>query len=192
MSRESNYENLNYSGDKDMVNAICENAHILVVGAGGLGCEIMKNLALSNIKKISIVDLDQIELSNLNRQFLFRQKDIGRYKSEVVAEFINKKYPDIKVNHYTKKVEDFSTSFMKQFNVIIGGLDNDVARSYLSKLVHELVEFDNQGNIIPESVIPYIDGGTEGFRGQSKVIIPYEGACLECQRDMIAPRVSIY
>lgn len=190
--RSSNYENLNYVGDKEIADSISEYANILVVGAGGLGCEIMKNLALSNIKKISIVDMDKIELSNLNRQFLFRQKDIGRYKSEVVAEFIQKKYAEIKVNYYTKKVQDFSISFMEQFNAIIGGLDNDVARSDLSKLVHDMVEYDNEGNIKPESLVPYIDGGTEGFRGQSKVIIPFQGSCLECQRDMIAPRVSFY
>ena len=69
----------------------------MIVGAGGLGCELLKNLAYSGWKKIDIIDMDTIELSNLNRQFLFRKKDIGRYKSEVTAEFINNRCKDLGV-----------------------------------------------------------------------------------------------
>lgn len=159
---------------------------ILVIGAGGLGCEILKNLALTGFKKIHIIDMDTIDISNLNRQFLFRAKDIGRPKSHVAAEFVRKRIrnQDLCIEAHNCRIQDKSISFYKQFNVIVCGLDNIEARRWINALLVGLV--DDQLN----NLIPLVDGGTEGFRGQARVILPRISSCFECSLDMLSPKVT--
>ena len=191
LTRESKYADPNFNPGEELVKNYPE-LQVLVVGAGGLGCEILKNLALCGVKHIFVVDLDTIELSNLNRQFLFRQKDIGKFKAEVACEFIKNKYPDIDIKPSCRKIQEFTDDFFRQFHIIIGGLDNIEARSYINQKVHELVEFDEEGKPKPETVIPFVDGGTEGFRGQVKVIVPYTTSCFDCDTDLINTKRNTY
>lgn len=157
---------------------------VLVIGAGGLGCEILKNLALTGFKKIHLIDMDTIDLSNLNRQFLFRAADIGRYKSEVAAEFVRARMgdPQLQIEVHTCRIQDKPVEFYQQFSVVICGLDNIEARRWINALLVGLV--DEQLN----NLIPLIDGGTEGFRGQARVIMPRLSSCFECSLDMISPK----
>ncbi|KAH8995403.1 NEDD8 activating enzyme [Lactarius akahatsu] len=157
-----------------------EQCKILVIGAGGLGCEILANLALSGFKDIHVIDMDTIDISNLNRQFLFRPKDVGQPKATVAAEYIMKRVPGVKVNPYYGKIQDKGDDYYMQFNLVICGLDSVEARRWINATLVNLVDPEN-----PESLKPLIDGGTEGFKGQARVILPTVTSCYECSLDML-------
>ncbi|KAJ7509991.1 NEDD8 activating enzyme [Mycena galericulata] len=143
-------------GVKDFLR---NQAKILVIGAGGLGCEILANLALTGFKDIHVIDMDTIDISNLNRQFLFRQKDVGKPKATVAAEFIMKRVPGVKVTPYFGKIQDKDDDYYLQFNLVICGLDSVEARRWMSATLVNL--------------------------GQARVILPTITSCYECSLDML-------
>lgn len=162
---------------------------ILVIGAGGLGCELLKNLALLGFGNIHVIDLDTIDLSNLNRQFLFRPGDVGKPKADCAAAFINKRIANANVTPHFKRIEDFDKSFYKQFQIVVCGLDSVTARRWMNSMLHDCLEYDAAGNVKPWTVIPLVDGGTEGFRGSTRVIYPGKTVCIECTLDLYPPQV---
>ncbi|KAF2806632.1 uncharacterized protein BDZ99DRAFT_448049 [Mytilinidion resinicola] len=161
-------------------------AKILVIGAGGLGCEILKNLALSGFKDIHVIDMDTIDVSNLNRQFLFRHADVGKYKADVAARFVEKRVKGVKITPYCGKIQDKDEDYYMQFAMVVCGLDSIEARRWINAT---LVGLFNEED--PDSLKPLIDGGTEGFKGQARVVFPTMTSCIECQLDMHAPRAAV-
>ncbi|QPH01068.1 hypothetical protein C2857_005265 [Epichloe festucae Fl1] len=165
-----------------------EKFKVLVIGAGGLGCEILKNLALSKFKDIHVIDMDTIDVSNLNRQFLFRKSDVGKYKAEVAAKFVENRVKGVSITAHNKRIQDFDQSFYKQFQLVVCGLDSIEARRWINAM---LVSIAEESEDDPDGVKPLIDGGTEGFKGQARVILPSMTSCIECQLDMHAPRAAV-
>ena len=80
------------------------NANVLVVGAGGIGCELMKCLSITGFCKASVIDLDTIDISNLNRQFLFRREHVNMPKSKTLKESIEKQNPRIQITDYVGRI----------------------------------------------------------------------------------------
>lgn len=185
--RDGKYTQEEFEGSEDWINDIAEAANVLVIGAGGLGCELLKDLALSGITKITVIDMDKIDLTNLNRQFLFRKKDVGEYKAKVAADFVMKRVPGVKIDYHTEMIQKMPVDFYKDFNVIITGLDNIEARRWMNQTLHDLVEFDENNEPKEETIIRLIDGGTEGFAGQARVIIPFKSGCYECTMSSLPP-----
>ena len=185
LSRPGAFTDEDYKPGEVPINNI-ETSRVLVIGAGGLGCEILKNLALSGFRNIDVIDMDTIDVSNLNRQFLFREKDVGKAKATVAAEFVMKRVPTCKITPYVGKIQDKDEDYYMQFNIVICGLDSIEARRWINSTLVGMVDMEN-----PDSLKPLIDGGTEGFKGQSRVIFPTMTSCIECQLDMHAPRAAV-
>ncbi|XP_020281458.1 NEDD8-activating enzyme E1 catalytic subunit isoform X2 [Pseudomyrmex gracilis] len=178
-----------FEPSSESLQFLLEDCKVLVVGAGGLGCELLKNLALMGFRQIQVIDMDTIELSNLNRQFLFRHKDIGFYKAEVAAKFINSRIPGCNVIAHNCEIQAKDEAFYQQFHIVICGLDSIVARRWLNGMLLSLLVYED-GELDRTSIIPLIDGGTEGFKGNARVILPGVSPCIECTLDLYPPQVT--
>ncbi|XP_022873022.1 SUMO-activating enzyme subunit 2-like [Olea europaea var. sylvestris] len=150
--------------------SVIKGSKVLMVGAGGIGCELLKTLALSGFQDIHIIDMDTIEVSNLNRQFLFRQSHVGQSKAKVARHAVLKFRPDISITPYHANVKDpdFNVDFFKQFKVVLNGLDNLDARRHVNRLCLA-------------TGVPLVESGTTGFLGQVTVHVKGRTECYECQ-----------
>ncbi len=145
-----------------------KNATIMVVGAGAIGNELIKDLALLGIGRILIYDMDSIEHTNLTRSVLYRAKDVGRYKAEVAAERATEMNPDVKTKAFISNIiDDVGLGVFRRMDVVLGGLDNREARLAINQACYKVNR-------------PWIDGAIEALNGFARVFIPPEGACYEC------------
>ncbi|KAL2299947.1 hypothetical protein Nmel_012803 [Mimus melanotis] len=156
LERSGPFTHPDFEPGTQALDFLLSTCKVLVIGAGGLGCELLKNLALSGFRQIHVIDMDTIDVSNLNRQFLFRPKDVGRPKAEVAAEFLNSRIPNCAVVplanrkqqtylliysftglafRYFKKIQDMDESFYRQFHIIVCGLDSIIARRWINGML---------------------------------------------------------
>lgn len=148
------------------------NLKIFLVGAGAIGCEMLKNWAMMGLGsgpdgKIFITDNDSIEKSNLNRQFLFRPKDVGKNKSDVAAQAVQAMNPALKgkiesrldkVGPETQNI--FDDAFWSNLDLVTNALDNIEARTYVDS---RCVFFQK----------PLLESGTLGTKGNTQVVVPF-------------------
>lgn len=142
------------------------SARVLVVGAGALGNEIVKNLTLVGVGHIDIVDMDTIEHSNLARCVFFRVEDEGQYKAEVLASAASALNDDVTHRAFTVPVQRLGSAAITEYDLVIGALDNREARLWVSKTVRKFGGY-------------WIDGAIEGLRGLARMFGP-EGPCYAC------------
>jgi len=143
-------------------------ARVLVVGAGALGNEIIKNFALLGLGHVFIIDLDTIELSNLTRSVLFREEDLGRPKAEMAARRANLINPTIRCYPIVGDVMyDLGLGFFREMDLVVGGLDNREARLAINQNCWRVNT-------------PWIDGAIEVLHGVARVFVPPDSACYEC------------
>lgn len=109
---------------------------LLIVGAGGIGCELLKSLSLSGFRNFVIIDIDTIQRTNLNRQFYFREHHVGKPKSVVVKESLLQLNKDLNIEalHANLFENRFDVMFFSQFDIIYCALDNIAARKHLAKM----------------------------------------------------------
>ena len=145
-----------------------QNAHVLVVGAGALGNDVIKNLALMGVGYIYIVDFDTIEAANLSRSVLFRESDNRRSKAEVAAARARALNPQIHVQYLNGDVmTQLGLGVIRRMDVIIGCLDNREARLAINRFCYWVNK-------------PWVDGAIQELLGLVRVFIPGQGACYEC------------
>jgi adenylyltransferase/sulfurtransferase len=145
-----------------------KQAKVLVVGAGALGNEVIKNLALMGVGHIFIIDFDKIEAANLSRSVLFRESDNNRSKAEVVAARAKAINPEVHIQYLNADVTTgLGLGVIRRMDAIVGCLDNREARLAVNRFCYWMNK-------------PWVDGAIQELLGLMRVFKPGEGACYEC------------
>ena len=140
---------------------------VLIVGAGGLGSPVALYLALAGVGTLGLVDFDVVDLTNLQRQILHQNKDVGRKKVDSARETLESYNPDVDVvTHEMPLTSDNAIEIISQYDIVVNGADNFAARY----LVNDACVFLKK---------PLIDGSILLFEGQSTVYLPGKG-CYRC------------
>jgi len=145
-----------------------KRAKVFIAGVGGLGSVTATYLAAAGVGVIRIVDHDKVELSNLNRQILHRDEDIGKKKVDSAAKRLKSVNPEVKIEAVAEKMTEANLSeLVTGFDLIVDAMDNLPTRYLLNK-------------IAIDKEIPFFHGAVNGFEGRAMTIIPGQTACLRC------------
>ncbi|KAK0939514.1 E1 ubiquitin-activating protein uba2 [Friedmanniomyces endolithicus] len=157
-----------------------KESRVLLVGAGGIGCEVLKNLVCCGFGSLSgtasskkpgivVIDLDTIDLSNLNRQFLFRKRHIKKPKAFVAKETASQFNPSVDIDAHHASIFDsqYNVEFFETFDLVFNALDNLAARRHVNRMCLA-------------ANVPLIESGTTGFNGQVQAIKKGVTECYDC------------
>ncbi|KAI8388277.1 uncharacterized protein BYT42DRAFT_491430 [Radiomyces spectabilis] len=145
------------------------SSHILLVGAGGIGCELLKDLVLSGFQSIEVVDLDTIDISNLNRQFLFQKKHVKKSKAHIARESALKFNPSVTIKSHQANIKEpqFNVEWFRRFTMVLNALDNLDARRHVNAMCLA-------------ADVPLIESGTTGYLAQAYAIKKDITECFDC------------
>jgi molybdopterin/thiamine biosynthesis adenylyltransferase len=153
--------------------ALLARSRVLVIGAGALGNEVIKNLALLGIGHLAIADQDHVELSNLSRSVLFREADEGRPKADCAAAAAQRIFPAIHVHSLVGNVlADLGLGWFRWADIVIGAVDNREARVFVNSACARVSR-------------PWVDGGIEVLHGVVRGFAPPATACYECTMSQV-------
>ncbi len=156
-------EDIGYEGQTKLANST-----VTVVGAGGLGSPILQRLVTMGIKTVRVVDRDAIDVTNLHRQILFRDTDVGKPKVEIAVERLRAMNQNCDVRAMPASVNSFSApEIVRNSDVVIDALDSVTARYALNEAC---IDQD----------VPFVTGGAVGVQGQVFTILPDKTACYNC------------
>ncbi len=145
-----------------------KQARVLIAGAGGLGSPAALYLTAAGIGTIRVIDHDRVELSNLNRQILHGEKDIGRDKSDSAKRRLKNLSSAVKIEAISETITDDNVSRLAgDCDIIVDAMDNLATRYLLNRCAIE-------------RKIPLVHGAVSGFEGRLTTILPGETACLKC------------
>ena len=162
-SRQVMLQQIGYDGQLKL-----KNSTVCVVGVGGLGNPITSRLAAMGVGKLRIVDRDVIELSNLHRQTMFNEDDVGQVKVEVAAKKLKKINPEIEIEALPISINDYNViDVVEGCDVVVDALDSVNARYSLNKAC-------------VEKNIPFVTGAAVGVTGQVFTVLPKKTACYNC------------
>ena len=164
-----------YKWEDEMLDYDLSRLNVLIVGAGAIGCELLKNLVCMGVRNITITDPDKIEESNLSRQFLFNESHLNKYKSECARESVLSFRDDLNIKSLIEKVgkgDKFDNIFYEGIDVVFNALDNIEARLHMDNMCIRYKK-------------GLFDSGTQGSRGSTQVVIPYITEHYGAQEDMV-------
>lgn len=144
-----------------------QSATVFLAGAGAIGNEVAKNLALLGVRRLFIVDRDNVEMSNVSRMIFFEPTDLGTNKAEVLARNIHRKFPYVETTAFRGDLETMPLKYYLDSDVIVCGLDNVVSRIFLTQICRKYL-------------IPMVDGGITGLNARVQVYVPPDDACPIC------------